>query len=282
VINLAVAGYVLGAGDPTVAAHLPVVMTDLPVALLSATAVVLATRAFSSWSWPDLALCSAALGLALGTKHSAPSFYIFVALTGGVLAIFVPVTRAWDTRLLRFGKLFCVLLAAVVILWSLYFFRFRESSTDNEAFNRPLAAKTGDVSSPAYQFVLTQMAAAHLVPRAYIWGFADTVHAGLEGRAFQQLAFGHLYYARAPWYFFPGVVAVKLPIGLILLALSGLFLFLTGRFPRHWNLPAAVLLTGLFCFFLVLRHGATYAGVRHALPAVPFLAILAGLTSHIL
>ena len=229
-----------------------------------------------------MALCSAALGLALGTKHSAPIFYIFVALTGGVLAIFVPVTRAWDTRLLRFGKLFCVLLAAVVILWSLYFFRFRESSTDNEAFNRPLAAKTGDVSSPAYQFVLTQMAAAHLVPRAYIWGFADTVHAGLEGRAFQQLAFGHLYYARAPWYFFPGVVAVKLPIGLILLALSGLFLFLTGRFPRHWNLPAAVLLTGLFCFFLVLRHGATYAGVRHALPAVPFLAILAGLTSHIL
>jgi hypothetical protein len=37
----------------------------------------------------------------------------------------------------------------------------------------------------------------------------------------------------------------------------------------------------LLCFFLVLRHGATYAGVRHALPAVPFFAILAGMTSHI-
>ena len=36
--------------DPTVAAHLPVVMTDLPVALLCATAVVLATHAFRSWS----------------------------------------------------------------------------------------------------------------------------------------------------------------------------------------------------------------------------------------
>lgn len=32
--------------NPTVAAHLPVVMTDLPVSLLSATAVVLAARAF--------------------------------------------------------------------------------------------------------------------------------------------------------------------------------------------------------------------------------------------
>jgi hypothetical protein len=107
------------------------------------------------------------------------------------------------------------------------------------------------------------------------------VHAGLEGRAFQQLAFGHLYYAKAPWYFFPGVIVVKLPIGLILLALSGLILFLTGRFPRDWNLWAAILLAGLLCFFFVLRQGATYAGVRHALPAVPFFAILAGMTLHI-
>jgi hypothetical protein len=267
--------------DPTIAAHLPVVMTDLPIALLSVTSLVLATRAFRSWSWVDLALCSVALGLALGTKHSAPIFYIFVALTGAVLAVVVPVAQARHTRLLKIGKLFCVLVGAVVILWSLYFFRFRESGTDSEMFNRPLAAKIADVGSPAYRFVLTQMASARLLPRAYVWGFADTVHAGLEGRAFQQLAFGHLYYAKAPWYFFPGVIAVKLPIGLILLALSGLILFLTGPFHRDWNLSAAILLAGLLCFCFVLRQGATYAGVRHALPAVPFLAILAGMTLHI-
>jgi hypothetical protein len=267
--------------DPTVAAHLPVVMTDLPVALLSTTTVVLATRAFRWWSWTDLVLCSVALGLALGTKHSAPIFCIFVALAGSVLAVFVASAQEGDTRLLRLAKVFCVLAGAAVILWGLYFFRFRESGTNHEAFNRPLAAKIGDLSSPAYRFVLTQMAAAHLVPRAYIWGFADTVHAGLEGRAFQQLAFGHLYYAKAPWYFFPGVIAVKLPIGLIILALSGLILFLTGRLPRDWNLSVAVMLVGFLCFLFVLRQGATYAGVRHALPAVPFLAISAGMTSHI-
>lgn len=36
--------------DPTVAAHFPVVMTDLPVSLLSATAVVLGIRAFREWA----------------------------------------------------------------------------------------------------------------------------------------------------------------------------------------------------------------------------------------
>src|SRR5271156_3288513 len=44
--------------DPTVAAHLTVVMTDLPVALLSATAVVLAAKAFREWRLGDLAACS--------------------------------------------------------------------------------------------------------------------------------------------------------------------------------------------------------------------------------
>ena len=40
--------------DPTVAAHLPVVTTDLPVSLLSASAVVLAVPAFQGWAWRDL------------------------------------------------------------------------------------------------------------------------------------------------------------------------------------------------------------------------------------
>jgi hypothetical protein len=34
------------------------------------------------------------------------------------------------------------------------------------------------------------MASTHVVPRAYIWGFADTIRAGLEGRAFPINAFG--------------------------------------------------------------------------------------------
>src|SRR5579863_2970766 len=40
--------------DPTVAAHLPVVMTDLPVSLLCASTVLLTIPAFRSWRWTDL------------------------------------------------------------------------------------------------------------------------------------------------------------------------------------------------------------------------------------
>src|SRR3984957_14982222 len=71
--------------DPPVGAHWPGVMMDLPLALLSATAIVLATRAFSDWIWRDLALCSLFLGLALAAKHSAPVVLLTVAGTGGIL-----------------------------------------------------------------------------------------------------------------------------------------------------------------------------------------------------
>ena len=47
VVALAATGFLVI--DPTLAAHLPVVMTDLPVALLSGAAVLFAVTAFRSW-----------------------------------------------------------------------------------------------------------------------------------------------------------------------------------------------------------------------------------------
>jgi tetratricopeptide (TPR) repeat protein len=38
-----------------------------------------------------------------------------------------------------------------------------------------------------------------------------------------------------------------------------------------------VLCGAVICFLLVLKTGSTYAGIRHALPAVPFLAMLGGM-----
>jgi tetratricopeptide (TPR) repeat protein len=266
--------------DPTVAAHLPVVMTDLPIALLGATAVVLAAAAFRTWLWTDLAACSIALGLALGTKHSAPVFFAFLALTGAAFAILLPLSDPADSRLRRFGKLAAVLLGALILLWSFYFFHFQESKGTREAFNRPLANKIEDVHSPLYRIVLRQLAASHVVPRAYIWGFADTIRAGAEGRAASRLAFGRLYYSKVPKYFFPGVIALKLPIGLSVLVLIGIFLLLSRRLPRDWILLSGMVLFASVWFLVVLSFGSPYGGIRHALPAVVLLAIMGGIAAH--
>jgi tetratricopeptide (TPR) repeat protein len=166
----------------------------------------------------------------------------------------------------------------MVILWAAYFFRYSESATGVESFNRPLAEKIKDVRSPCYQMVLGAMNATHVVPRAYLWGFADTVLTGLEGREFAQLFLGRVYYTKAPKYFFPVVMAVKLPIGLLALSLLGLLLFIARRTPSEWNLPGGVILGAAALFLLILSMGATYAGIRHALPVVILLSVFAGIT----
>jgi len=216
--------------DPTVAAHLPVVMTDLPVALLSAAAIILAALAFRTWRGSDLTACSAVLGLDLATKHSAPVFLVFIASMGLVFALTVPPRRA-ESRASRFAKLSALLFGALIVLWGAYFFRFSESRTAGTTFNRPLDLKISDVQSPAYRVVLSALSVTHAVPRAYVWGFADTIRAGLEGRAIPITAFGRPYLTSAPRYYFPAMLALKLPVGLIALVIIGSFLFFARRLP---------------------------------------------------
>ena len=262
--------------DPTVAAHLPVVMTDLPVALLSTTAVVLAARAFRQWIWTDFAACSVFLGLALTAKHSAPVVLLIVAVIGTGLAILQPLPSPKDSRWLRVVKLAAMFGGAMVVLWASYLFRYSESPSGLESFNRPLVEKINDVASPRYHAVLATMAATRVVPRAYLWGFADTIRAGMEGRESPKLFFGRLYHFKGPKYFFPAMIAVKVPIGLIVLVLLGQFLFFTRRILPDWFLPCGVVLSAAVVFLLVLSQGATYAGIRHALPVVVLLSVFAG------
>ncbi len=57
--------------EPTFGAHLPVVMTDLPLALTMAIAIVAAGVLAATWQWRWVGACGLAIGLALTAKHSA-------------------------------------------------------------------------------------------------------------------------------------------------------------------------------------------------------------------
>jgi dolichyl-phosphate-mannose-protein mannosyltransferase len=267
--------------DPTTAAYMPVVMTDLPVALSSGIAILAAVKAFQTWKTGDLALTAISLGLALGAKHSGIITLIAVGVIGLGLALVLTKGIAAKLRLIRSAKAAAVVLGGVIILWGMYGFHYRETpGVDEETFNRPLADKISDVRSPAYRAALTTVTTLHIFPRAYIWGMADTIRAGVEGRAIQVLAFGQAYYAKAPFYFFPGIVLAKLPIGLIVLSLIGSGLLIARRLPPDFYLPSLsfAIFTGIFLIFLM--RGSTYAGVRHATPLFPIMAVLFGVAVY--
>ena len=261
--------------DPTVAAHMPVVMTDLPVALASGTAVLLAASAFRSWKPVDLILTALALGVALSAKHSGIITLVAVGVIGFFMAaVFVRNASAF-TRVKRTGAVAAVVLGGTIVLWSFYGFHFYETpGTSDDTFNRPIADKISDVKSPFYRTGLNIMLTAHLFPRSYIWGLADTIRAGVEGRAIPILAFGKQYYAKAPFYFFPGIVAAKLPVGLLLLSIIGGVLLVARVLPHEYLAPFLVVTAFSAIFLFFLMRGSSYAGVRHALPLFPFVALL--------
>ena len=266
--------------DPTVAAHLPVVMTDLPVALLSTSAVLFAVNAFKTWRTVDLIYAALALGLALSAKHSAVITFAAVAITGIVMAILSTKDIKNIVRLRRVGLVAAVLIGAMIVLWSFYLFRFSESpQASEEQFNRSLAGKISDVNSPRYRAGLNIMARGHLFPRAYTWGMADTIRAGAEGRARNVFAFGRTY-KKEPFYLASGMIAVKLPLGLLLLTVIGAAFLIARKLPREFIAPLLGVIGLAALFLMALAAGSSYGGIRHALPVVPPLALLASLAIY--
>ncbi len=258
--------------DPSIAAHLPVVMTDLPVALLMTTSVLLAWAAFRWWRSRDLLLAGLALGLTLGAKHSAPVVMIVVAALAVAMAVW---NRQRGHIASRLGQGAMVLALAWVVLWGFYRFRFNESPQGRDGFNRPLAEKVSDLNSGLSRNTMAAMATVHFLPRAYLWGLADTLRAGVEGRDFGIYFWDRLYIRKTPFYFFPAVLLVKMPIGLTVLSLVGLGFLLLNKVPRQWTAALGVVV-GFAVFMLVVLASANsgYAGMRHALPVVPPLAVL--------
>jgi hypothetical protein len=132
------------------------------------------------------------------------------------------------------------------------------------------------------------MEETNIVPRAYIWGLADTVRAGLEGRGDDEhLFFGEVVLGRAPLLYFPAVIISKIPLGLLLISLIALGV-LGGEFAKKYKkwssqlssqqwVAIGFVVAFVIAHLLTLASGRTsYGGIRHALPVVAGLGVLAG------
>jgi dolichyl-phosphate-mannose-protein mannosyltransferase len=262
--------------DPTVAAHWPVVMTDLPIGLLSITSVLLCVELLRNWRWVNIGLLAIALGLALSVKHSGLIAFGFTGILGVVSLVW---QFRHEKRLM--ARRICILLLAFVgalaILWGTYRFHYRESHQPAEKFNRALASKIADVRSPIWRAGLTGLEKWRLLPRSYIWGLADIVRTGLEGRAYSTYAFGRLTFMQRHPLIFPGYIAVRLPIALTMLSCLGCTIAFWRGTSRPDKLAVTVLLSlAVFLLVILARSGADYAGVRHALTVYFVMSILAG------
>jgi len=273
--GIAIASLFVALLDPTISAHLPVVMTDLPLALLGTIAVALAILVLRDGRWADAIFLGISAGLTLATKHSA-LLVVFPIIVG--CALFVIYRGA---RLLPWKRLAALLIASAIAggitLWGIYGFRYTESGTTEQQFNRPLELKISDLQSLHSRAALTFLSRYHLAPRAYIWGLADTMRAGIEGRDFEIHVFGRIYESHTPKWVPLAYLLVKIPQGIAALALAGIVFLLAGLLPRPTLWPLlGFLAVGFFFLGFVCLKGVPYAGVRHLLFIIPVIGLLGG------
>jgi tetratricopeptide (TPR) repeat protein len=261
--------------DPTVAAHMPVVMTDLPLALFGAISVALAVLAVRDDLWSDALWLGLSSGLLLVTKHSA--LLIVLPIIGGCVLylIYCGVKRRPWTRMAI--RLVTSAVVAGIVVWGSYGFRYTESGMAEQQFNRPLERKISDLQSHNSRAALTFLSRFHLAPRPYVWGLADTMRAGMEGRGGETHVFGRIYESRTPKWVPLVLVAIKIPFGVMALALAGGIFLLAGKLPDAMRWPLlAFLAAGLFFLGFVCLKGVPYAGVRHLLFLIPIIALFSG------
>ena len=264
--------------EPTVAAHLPVVMTDLPLGLALLIAAVCGGLLAGGWRWRWVAGFGLALGIALGAKHSA------LPGIAGIMAV-AAVAALWSWRreparvaLGRLGKLALAGVLGVVVLWAQYGFHFHAGPDGSDGFNRAMADKIADLNIAHWRHGIGFADRAQLLPRSYLWGLADTVRTGVEGRGISQhLVWGKVHDGHAPWFSWPLIIASKVPLPLMALSLLGACLLWRARLAPDAKRVLWSVLGGAVAYSVALLGSeGIWGGIRHAMPLVVALCIPAG------
>src|SRR5688500_9053990 len=206
--------------EPTVGAHLPVVMTDLPLALTLMVAALAAGLLASGWRWRWVLGCGIAFALALGAKHSSLAGLAGLGAGLWLAALWGWRNGRWRELARRHAQLAACALVAITLLWAQYGFRFNATADGSDAFNRPMAEKIAELRLPHWREGIAFADRQQLLPRPYLWGLADTVRTGVEGRSIgMHFVWGRTYYGNPPWFSWPAMLVSKLPLALLLLSI---------------------------------------------------------------
>lgn len=263
--------------EPNILGHGALVTTDMGLTCFLFGTVYAFYRYVKAPSRRRLGVLALAAGLSLAAKHSG--ILIFPILIALAFADFL-ITRKSLRRLTEYTAqhgfrlaraLFLAGLAAVVILWASYGFRFHPRYGFDA--DQQLILYASRLNHPFQEKLITWFARWHLLPQSYLYGLADI---GITAGFSHTYLFGKVY-PHGQWFYFPAAFLIKtsLPLIIFLLLLPIAIVARGAAYRRElWllTLPPALYLA------LAMSSGMNI-GVRHILPIYPFLMILAGWTA---
>jgi hypothetical protein len=231
---------------PPVLAHAALATMDMAVG----AGVVTALYAFTRWLEEPTAKRSAlfGVGLAMALLSKFSSVMVVPVCLAALAAIYRPKWR---------GRNWAWIPVAFFLIWGAYRFSF---GTMSEHVARDAAEQGGFFAKlpPG----LLRLVESTPVPAPQILDGLWQVHNHVEGGHTAYLLGQHSFHGW--WYFFPVALAVKTPLGVLLLALL-------GGFERRARVPAAI------CAVILLINLPTSLniGVRYMMPLFPILALTA-------
>ncbi len=277
----ALLGLALLVFEPSILANGALVTTDVGETCFLFASVYTFYRYVKKPGAGRVVMCGFAATLALATKHSG----LIVILILGLLAISELLGRkqAADTVRTRessgsFAKKAARLAVVIIVilaigcagLWTFYTFRY-SARPEGAVLNPTLDVFARSLRSGLQTKTVLALAHAHLLPESYLWGLTDVL-VGAEGRA--TFLLGKVY-ATGQWFYFPLVFLMKSTLGFLLLL--GAFPFVAKRLGLRREL--SFLIVPPIVFFGISMLSGMNLGIRHILPIVPFLILLAAATA---
>lgn len=258
--------------DPLILAHGPLVTTDTAATCFIFASVYAFYRFVKRPSAQRLALCGVAVGLALGTKHSALFLFPILILLSTVEVAASPLPLRGRIRLgLKLAACLAIIgLISVAMLWSFYGFRY-QARPNGKSIIPPTGEYLKEMKHPGEAAIIGYAERHHLLPESYLFGLNDVVVVCRDGRMMD--LFGKAY-PQGRWFYFPAALLIKGTAGfLILLLLLPLTQIVRERAHRREVLFLAVPPVAYLAWAMTSKLDI---GIRHILPIFPFLILLAG------
>ena len=257
--------------SPNLLAHARLVTTDFPATALAFIGL------YYFWSFtrqPGLTraiIAGLTMGLAFATKYNT-LFVLFPMTTWALWALVSTIRKkpvAGPGRRIVVGLL-AMGVVAYITIWGVYGFRFRsplyqEQLTQGAIYswenNRP--------SIPLLASAMDGCRQARILPESYLYGLCRLLARGQQG---------HLAYLMGRdsttgwWYYFILAFLFKTPVSTLLLLFATLLFFPKIR-DATWTSLNFLLLPAVVVFFFTSRQNINI-GLRHVLPAYPFLLVL--------
>ncbi len=267
--------------DPLLIGHGALLGTDVGAACCFFASIYAFYRFINRPSLARLAVCALATGFALATKHSAifilPLLLLLCAAevalfprsadknSGSLLSPRSPLQYACSLA----ASWLAIVAIAVAILWAFYGFRYA-ARPDGKQIIPPTPVYLQQLESPLARHLIAFSERHHLLPEAYLYGLTDVAILSREGRV--MFLFGKLY-PKGRWYYFPIAFVIKSTIGFLLLL--ALIPFARELWRRDLRREVLFLIIPPVFYFAAAMTSNLDIGIRHLMPAIPFLIVLA-------